>query len=143
MEYTSEGKPIITFGNFEFILTSQDPKNVKAGKYDNIFVRYFAEEKPEIVDTEEKPKTRGRKKKVGGLKSHIKKQTEIVDIDLTGIPTNFMSVKNRNKIKKILKKYTKDGFIMKSDATKIQKDLENIKLDESDILERLNMLVGQ
>lgn len=138
MKYTAEGKPIITFKNFEFVLTSQDPKNVKSGKYTSIFFISYNEEKED-----ERPAPKGRgKKKVQVVKSHVKKETDVLPLDLKGMETNKMSIKNRNKVSKVFKKYIKDGFIEKSDAENIQKDLDSLKLDESSILEKIDLLIG-
>lgn len=122
--------------DFEFILTSQDPKKVNNGEYDRVMVvkKYKEDESP-------KP-AKGKKKKVVFATSHVKKESEITDIDLKGLGTDKMPTKERNRLSKIFKKYIKNGVIKRDDAEKLQKDLSSFKLSEEDILSKLNLLLG-
>ena len=83
--------------------------------------------------------TDGSKDKWKWLTVSSEGNKDIVSFTLLGLKQRVVSLKLRNRMKKIFKKYEKDGYIYKKDVVKLYNDL-NI-MDES-ITIRLDNILG-
>ncbi len=65
---------------------------------------------------------------------------DMVPMTLDKLKTSILPLKERNKLKKVLSKYAKDGYILKSDVERLYNDMQMI-LGESTTI-KIDGLLG-